>query len=115
MDKGQNNLAFATLLQLGDAKPCVDLLIKTHRASEAATFARTYAPTKAPEAIRAWRADLEAKKRTKLANAVADPTVNPELFEEGWEEALQRETSALAPGAPLINGDSGGWIIPPVI
>ena len=81
-------------------------------------FARTYAPSKAPEAVQAWRGDLEAKKRTKLAAAVADPTANPELFEEGWEEALQREASAPAPGAasaPLVNGDSGTsaslWVV----
>jgi Coatomer WD associated region len=42
--KGQNNLAFASLLQLGDAKACVDLLVNTDRAPEAALFARTYTP-----------------------------------------------------------------------
>lgn len=42
--KGQNNIAFASLLQLGDAAACVDLLVKTDRAPEAALFARTYAP-----------------------------------------------------------------------
>ena len=71
-------------------------------------FARTYAPSKVPEAVRAWRGDLQAKNRAKLAGAVADPSSNPEMFEEGWEEALQREASAPAPGAPLVNGDSGG-------
>ena len=43
-EKGQNNLAFAILLQLGDSTACVDLLAKTQRAPEAALFARTYAP-----------------------------------------------------------------------
>lgn len=43
-EKGANNLVFATLFQLGDATSCVDLLIKTQRAPEAALFARTYAP-----------------------------------------------------------------------
>jgi len=43
-EKGQNNLAFATRFQLGDADACVDLLVKTQRAPEAAMFARTYAP-----------------------------------------------------------------------
>jgi hypothetical protein len=43
-EKGQNNLAFACRLQLGEADACVDLLLKTDRASEAAFFARTYAP-----------------------------------------------------------------------
>ena len=42
--RGQNNLAFATLFQTGDAKACVDLLAKTQRMPEAALFARTYAP-----------------------------------------------------------------------
>ena len=75
-------------------------------------FARTYAPSKVPEAVQAWRGELQAKKRTKLAAAVVDPTANPELFEEGWEEALQHEASAPAPGAasaPLVNGDSGSY------
>lgn len=43
-EKEQNNLAFATRFQLGDADACVDLLVKTQRAPEAALFARTYAP-----------------------------------------------------------------------
>ena len=42
--RGQNNLAFASLFQLGDANACVDLLAKTQRVPEAALFARTYAP-----------------------------------------------------------------------
>ena len=44
VEKGQNNLAFATLFQLGDTKSCVDLLVRTQRIPEAAIFARTYAP-----------------------------------------------------------------------
>lgn len=44
VEKGQNNLAFAALLQLGEPEKCVDLLVKTGRAPEAALFARTYAP-----------------------------------------------------------------------
>ena len=44
VEKGQNNLAFATLFQLGDTKSCVDLLVNTRRIPEAAIFARTYAP-----------------------------------------------------------------------
>lgn len=47
-DKGQNNIAFASLLQLGDAKACAELLVKTDRAPEAALFARTYVPRLAP-------------------------------------------------------------------
>ena len=60
----------------------MDLLIKTQRVSEAAMFARTYVPSKMPEAVSAWRDDLTSKKRGKLASAIADPAENPELFPE---------------------------------
>ncbi|KAG5730050.1 Coatomer subunit beta' [Termitomyces sp. T112] len=92
-EKGQNNLAFATRFQLGDAGACVDLLVKTQRAPEAALFARTYAPSYASRAVEAWKADLSSKKRPKIAASIADPTSNPELFEEGWEEVLAAENS----------------------
>lgn len=90
-EKGQNNLAFATRFQLGDANACVDLLMKTQRAPEAALFARTYAPSLAPKAAEAWKADLVGKKRPKIAVSIADPSSTPELFEEGWEQALATE------------------------
>jgi coatomer subunit beta' len=80
---GQNNLAFAIMLQLGDANACVDLLLKTKRAPEAAIFARTYAPSQVPTTVAAWKSDLVAKGRSKIANMIADPSTNPELFEDG--------------------------------
>ncbi|KAF7309700.1 Coatomer protein [Mycena indigotica] len=82
VEKGQNNLAFTSLLQLGDANACVDLLIKTQRAPEAALFARTYAPGEIGKAVDAWHFELEAKKRPKIAATVAHPQKNGELFEE---------------------------------
>lgn len=57
-------------------------------------FARTYAPSKVPDAVDAWHADLKGKGRTKIAGSIADPRENPELFEEGWEGALEKEKSA---------------------
>lgn len=54
-------------------------------------FARTYAPSKVPEVVDAWRGELKTKGRTKIAAGIADPRENPELFEEGWEDALERE------------------------
>lgn len=90
-EKGQNNLAFAILLQLGDAKACVDLLAKTQRAPEAALFARTYLPSYAPVAVDAWHADLKVKGRPKIAASVAHPSKHADLFEEGWEDALEKE------------------------
>lgn len=88
---GQNNIAFACALQLGDSRECVDVLLATERAPEAALFARTYAPSQAGGAARAWRKALEGAKKPKQAAAIADPAEQPEEFGEGWEEALRRE------------------------
>ncbi|KAH7905135.1 coatomer WD associated region-domain-containing protein, partial [Hygrophoropsis aurantiaca] len=104
--KGANNLAFAALFQLGDTRACVDLLIKTGRVPEAALFARTYAPSEVPRAADAWRDDLKAKGKPKIAAAIAHPGENPELFEEGWEAALGREGGGVGVGVG-VNGDSG--------
>ncbi|KAK0439263.1 coatomer WD associated region-domain-containing protein [Desarmillaria tabescens] len=93
-EKGLNNLAFASMFQLGDAKSCVDLLVKTQRAPEAALFARTYAPSQVPKAVDAWQADLKAKNRPKIAASVAHPSANADLFEEGWADALAKESGS---------------------
>ncbi|OAX39081.1 Coatomer, beta' subunit [Rhizopogon vinicolor AM-OR11-026] len=100
--KGANNMAFATLFQLGDAKSCVDLLVKTNRAPEAALFARTYAPGQVPMAVDAWRGELRTKNKGKIAEGITHPSERAELFEEGWGEALVRETA----GTAGVNGDS---------
>ncbi|KAI0065970.1 coatomer protein [Artomyces pyxidatus] len=106
--KGQNNLAFATLFQLGDAAACVDLLAKTQRIPEAALFARTYAPSKTSEVVSAWRDDLKSKGRPKIAASISSPAENKELFEEGWDEALEREkTIDHQPATAAVNGDTG--------
>jgi coatomer subunit beta' len=121
--KGQNNLAFASLLQLGDAKACVDLLVKTDRAPEAALFARTYAPrcvllvelflcsltwrpssSQVPQAVAAWKGGIIAGGKKKLAGTIADPSENAELFEEGWVDALAREQGERV--GPTVNGIS---------
>ncbi|SJL02680.1 probable SEC27-coatomer complex beta subunit [Armillaria ostoyae] len=91
-EKGLNNLAFASMFQLGDVNSCVDLLVKTQRAPEAALFARTYAPSQVPKAVDAWQADLKTKNRPKIAVSVAHPSANADLFEEGWKDALGKES-----------------------
>ncbi|KAI0690264.1 coatomer beta [Cytidiella melzeri] len=100
-EKGQNNLAFAALLQIGKPAECVDLLIKTQRAPEAAMFARTYAPSKMPAAVTAWKLELQAKGRGKIASALADPVETPDLFAEGWKDAVSRESTAEKQHPPL--------------
>ncbi|KAF8583901.1 coatomer beta [Ramaria rubella] len=89
--KGQNNLAFASMLQLGDPYSCVELLTRTDRAPEAALFARTYAPSQIPKVVGAWKNGLVADGKKKLASTIANPLENAEVFEEGWEESIARE------------------------
>ncbi|EJD51286.1 Coatomer, beta' subunit [Auricularia subglabra TFB-10046 SS5] len=103
--KGQNNLAFACLLQLGDARACVEMLLRTDRFSEAAIFARTYLPSAVPRCVAAWRADLETKGRKKLAASIANPEEHPDLFEEGWAATLSREEELYGPPQVVVNGN----------
>lgn len=44
--------------------------------------------------VDAWRTSL--KSRPKLAAAIASPTDNADLFEEGWDDAIEREAKGPA-------------------
>ena len=46
-----------------------------------------------PKAVDAWRGDLKSKNRLKIAASIVHPENNAALFDEGWEQALSRETS----------------------
>ncbi|KIM61439.1 hypothetical protein SCLCIDRAFT_121865 [Scleroderma citrinum Foug A] len=99
---GANNLAFTAFFELGDTRACVNLLVKTGRAPEAALFARTYAPSEVPRAVDAWRTELHTKNRAKTAASIAHPGENGVLFEEGWEDALGREAELRVPRAQEV-------------
>lgn len=100
-NKGLNNIAFSALLQLQDTVGCVDLLISTERIPEAALFARTYAPSQVSRVVKAWKADLESKKRGKIAAGIADPEEDSELF-ENWTAALQAEEQGAGAEQPEL-------------
>lgn len=92
VEKSQNNIAFTCFYQLGDTASCVDILLKTGRAPEAAIFARTYAPSSVHTAVESWKSTLSAAGKSKLADGIADPENGDEdLFEEGWQDVLSRE------------------------
>lgn len=105
---GMTNIAFACALQLTSPASCVDILLSTDRAPEAALFSRTYAPSQTSRAVDAWKKDLNASKKVKLANAIADPEVESDrkAFEEGWEAALSREEE-LKNGTGVLQIDNG--------
>jgi coatomer subunit beta' len=107
--KGLNNIAFAASWQTGDARGAVDLLVDTERASEAALFARTYAPSRVGKAVNAWRGELETKGRARVGALIADPLRGEEhgLFEEGWEQALHREEEVVGRETNGVHIDTG--------
>jgi hypothetical protein len=63
----------------------------------------TVVRSQVPKAVDAWRGELQAKNRPKIAAGIAHPADNPDLFEEGWEEALKQEQK-VTPTAHIING-----------
>ena len=109
MEKGQNNVAFNCFFQIGDVASCIDVLIKTGRAPEAALFARTYAPSAVPATVKAWKKSLEGSGKQKIAQTLADPEDgDEELFEEGWADAVQREKNGgqASDEQPASNGEA---------
>lgn len=93
-DDGKTNVAFVANLLTGNVEACADLLIATNRLPEAAFFARTYLPSRVEEIVSLWKADLSKVSET-AANALADPTSNPELFPDS-DVALQVEKMFIA-------------------
>ncbi|GAA5856561.1 hypothetical protein JCM9279_005499 [Rhodotorula babjevae] len=106
--QGAYNVAFAAALGLGDAPACVETLLATDRAPEAALFARTYAPSEAGRAVKGWRALLEQAKKPKQASALADPDEDPQEFVEGWAEALERQRAGAQPQLEYGEGEREG-------
>ncbi|KAI8459649.1 coatomer WD associated region-domain-containing protein [Phakopsora pachyrhizi] len=96
---GQNNIAFASKLQLGSAEACAELLLSTERLTESAMFSRTYAPSLVPKAVERWKSDLESRGKTKIAMKIANPEENLELFDEDWNASLEREKSIAKSGS----------------
>lgn len=89
-EAGQTNIAFACALQLDTPEACIDLLLSTSRAPEAALFSKTYAPSQTSRVVKEWKKELETAKKGKLASTIADPEVDVDAF-EGWEDILKRE------------------------
>jgi len=47
--------------------------------------------SKVHDAVVSWKTELQSKNRTKIADRIADPLINSELFQENWDGALKRE------------------------
>jgi coatomer subunit beta' len=82
-EKGATNIAFAAYLQLGDSQACIDILAKTGRLPEAALFARSYNTKAVPGVVKQWKKELEGAGKGKVAEIIADPEEDSDLFPEG--------------------------------
>lgn len=109
--KGNNNIAFACRLLLGQKTECVDVLLDTERAPEAAFFSRTYAPSLVSKSVEQWREGLGSKGK-KLAGTIANPEEHPEAFEEGWEAALERERVGATQQPAIASNGLNGSVVP---
>lgn len=47
-----------------------------------------------------WKADLEAKKKQKIAVGIADPDTDADLFGDSWQEALSLEQQGVQDYVP---------------
>ena len=112
VEKGSTNIAFAAYLSLSDVDACIEVLEKAGRLSEAALFARTYAPSKVSGIVGEWRKELESTNRHKqneIAASIADPSRNEDVFEEGWKESTHRRPY---PNTVLSASGSAASIVP---
>ena len=74
------NVAFAGYFAAGLYSKCIDLLLATGRAPEAALMARTYCPSRMNECAIKWKESLVAKGDKLTADSIALPSECPELF-----------------------------------
>ncbi|TXT10421.1 uncharacterized protein COLE_04355 [Cutaneotrichosporon oleaginosum] len=106
VEKGQNNIAFAAFLQLGDSASCVELLASTDRLPEAALMARSYNPALAGPVVKKWKGELERAGRKKVAATIGSPDEDRGLFEEldseGSGVMVEREVDGLASGVAAM-------------
>lgn len=88
-DAGRLNVGFVASLLTGRLEDCLSLLVEHGRLPEATLMARTYLPSKVPEMLALWKADLK-KTNDKAAAALADPSEYPNLFTD-FDIALRVE------------------------
>merc|ERR1719383_1225780 len=88
-ESGKNNIAFISYFVLGKLEECLEVLVQSNRLAEAAFFARTYLPSQISRVVGLWKESV-AKKNTKAASAIADPTDYENLF-PGLRQCFQAE------------------------
>jgi coatomer subunit beta' len=60
---GMFNVAFGSYFQLNNYDDCLNILLDSRRFPEAATFARTYIPSKVEDVIEVWNKQIEEEEK----------------------------------------------------
>ena len=83
------NVSFAAYFATGNFNKCIDLLLETGRAPEAAMMARAYMPSRMDECAMKWREMLAQKGENRVAQSIAVPKEYPNLF--GMDQIRETE------------------------
>ena len=75
---GMFNVAFSSYFQLNDYNNCLTILIDSRRFPEAATFARTYIPSKVDEIIELWNKQIEEEDKNNRTTMKIISPINEE-------------------------------------
>ena len=97
---GKYNVAFNAYWYIGDTDACVDLLNKTNRSSEASLLALTYGGD-VNGSVKKWKEGLVKAGRTKIAQSIADPVEDQDMFPSN----VGQKTSIKASAGDLIDVD----------
>lgn len=86
------NVSFAAYFATGNYDKCIDLLLETGRAPEAAMMARAYKPSRMDECAIKWQEMLAQNGENRVAQSIAVPKEYPNLFGmNGTEQAPEPE------------------------
>ena len=81
------NVAFSSYFQLNNYQECLNILLDSRRYPEAATFARTYIPSKVDDVIELWNKQIEEEDRN---NRITMKIISP-INEENKENLFLSE------------------------
>lgn len=110
LQAGEFNTAFLCKFLLHDRQGCLDLLVRSQRAPEAALFARSFLPSRVPEMVECWKKSLRSKGEHRAAERILDPAEEPERFPT-WSSAVEQERLILG----AVNGSMDRSQIEPTV
>jgi coatomer subunit beta' len=79
-EEHSKNASFAAYFATGNYSKCIDILLATGKAPDAAMMARAYVPARMGECAERWKEMLVAKGDRRRAEAIATPQEFPNLF-----------------------------------